>query len=403
MHVYTLPALKSTTSAHQQLLTASREELSVLEQAGLHRELLPIEEIAGPLVRIHGRTYVCWCSNDYLGLSTHPRLIDVACEVAKSWGIGSRASRLLSGTTLWHQRLEEALARWFGAEDAIVYPSGYLANLGTLSTLLSREDAVFVDRFSHASLIDAARSTGARFRVFRHNDATHLSELLTRSSRARRRVIVTEGLFSMEGDRAPLTDILEVAQRRQTLLYLDDAHGAFVLGDTGRGSPEAAGISHDHFIYMATLGKALGTQGGFVIGKKEWIRLLHHRARPFIYTTALAVPVVAAALEALHLLEEEPGHRRRLWAQTTFLTQRLWAMGLSVPSPASHIVPVRLGRPQRALAVSRELWDQGIWAPAIRPPTISRGTARLRLSLTALHSEEHIEALVHALHTIDIV
>ena len=384
----------------QQLWTDIARELAELETAGLRRDILPIEAIDGPLVRIRGRSLVCWCSNDYLGLSAHPRLRAVAAEVVSTWGVGSRASRLLSGTSLWHQRLEEALAAWFAAQAAVVYPSGYLANLGTITALLSNQDVVVVDRLAHASLVEAARASRAKFRVFHHNDASHAAELLSRSSSARRRMIVTEGVFSMEGDCAPLRDLLEVAEAHQALVYVDDAHGAFVLGDTGRGSPEAAGLPHHRFLYMGTLGKALGCQGGFVTGPVPLIRFLHHRARSFIYTTALPTSVVAAAVEALEILGREMHHRLCLWERVRSLTHHLHVRRLLPESFGSHIIPVEVGRSDKAIRLSARLWQAGIWAPAIRPPTVPKGKARLRITASALHEDSDIERLAEALKKI---
>jgi 7-keto-8-aminopelargonate synthetase-like enzyme len=311
------------------------------------------------------------------------------------------------------------LAAWFGTEGAIVYPSGYLANLGTLGALLSSQDAVFVDRLAHASLFDAAWATRATLRVFHHNDAAHTAALLARTTRARRRLIVTEGLFSMDGDYSPLAEFVEVAQAYDAMVYVDDAHGAFVLGETGRGTPEAAGVSHERLLYMGALGKGLGCQGGFVVGPRTLTDFLHNRARTFIYTTALAVPVAAAAVAALRLLNEEPQRRELLRERVARLRERLASFHLPAPpallrgakqseadgaqaggmplSVTSHIVPVVVGQTQQTLDLARQLWDRGVWAPAIRPPTVPEGAARLRLSITSLHTDAHINALAHAL------
>ncbi|MBI4342897.1 MAG: 8-amino-7-oxononanoate synthase [Candidatus Omnitrophica bacterium] len=391
-----MPAIVGLSTATQRLLSELTEELVALEAGGLRRQLRTLEAVDGPRVRLEGRELVNWCSNDSLGLSRHPRLAEAAASAAAEWGLGARASRLLSGTTRWHRELEEALARWFGVEAALVYPSGYLANLGALGALCSSQDLIVMDRLSHASLFDAARASRATVRVFRHHDAGHAATLLARGRGARRRLIVTEGVFSMEGDRAPLADLAEAAQAQEALVYVDDAHGAFALGRSGRGSPEAAGLSPERFLYMGTLGKALGCQGGFIIGPRPLIEWLHNRSRPFIYTTALATPVVAAAAAALQVLEEEPHRRLLLEARAQALASRLAALGLPLAAP-SHIVPVIAGDAERAVAWSRRLWDRGIWAPAIRPPTVPEGTARLRLSLTALHTEEHLDALIDAL------
>ena len=402
-------------SVQARFLTELSDALKDLGQEGLIRRITPHEVLDGVRVRIGAREFVCWCTNDYLGLSLHPRLAQAAASAAAHSGAGGRASRLLGGTTRLHVELEEALAAWFGAEAAIVFTSGYLANLGTLSALCSPQDAIFVDRLAHASLIDAARATRARLRVFRHNDPAHVADLLARTHGLRRRIIVTEGVFSMDGDRAKLAMLLEVAESNEALVYLDDAHGSFILGENGRGTPEEAGIAHDRLIYMATLGKALGCQGGFVIGPKPLIETLHNKARTFIYATSLAVPIVAAAREALRVLSDEPERREKLRQGSERLHQALKralpvlcrdfagpsAQGSqAVPrlgGEASHIVPVVVGATSRAVSLAERLWDRGIWAPAIRPPTVANGTARLRLSLSIQHTDADIEYLTQAL------
>ena len=386
-------------SARQQLLAALADELQDLEQRKLCRSLTVLDGIDGPRVQVDGSWFINWCSNDYLGLSAHPAVIEAAAKAASSWGVGARASRLLAGTTRWHQRLEDGLAAWFGAEAAMVYSTGYLANLGIFSALLCSQDLILIDRLAHASLIDAARLSRATLRVFRHNDPAHVAALLKRAGRGGRRFIVTEGVFSMDGDRAPLAALVEVAESHGAILYLDDAHGAFMLGARGRGSPEAAQVSCDRLLYMGTLGKALGCQGGFVVGSRPLIKYLRNRSRAFIYTTAPAVPVIAAATEALRLVGDEPQRRAQLGNRVERLYQRLRRLQAvpSLPQRPSHIMPIRVGQTLQALQLARQLWDRGIWAPAIRPPTVPEGTARLRLSVTALHTDAHIDALAAAL------
>jgi len=392
-----VPSARSSTL--DSLLRQLSDELRALDAQGLRRTLVSLEAIDGACVRVGGRRFISWCSNDYLGLSTHPALREAAARAATEWGIGARASRLLTGTTPWHARLELALAAWFGAQAALVYPSGYLANLGTLGALASSDDAVFVDRCAHASLIDAARASRAVLRVFRHNDPAHVAHVLSRASSARRRFIVTEGVFSMEGDRAPLAELVEIAEAHDALVYLDDAHGAFVTGATGRGTPEVDGIAHTRLLYMGTLGKALGCQGGFVVGPQTLIDLLQHQARTFIYTTALAVPVAAAAVAALEVLDAHPELREPLARHLAFLRRR-WPAKELPASLASHIIPIVVGSAQRALEMAEHLQRRGHWALAIRPPTVPRGRARLRLSLTAAHTEAHLEQLIRALQDI---
>ncbi|MBI3323737.1 MAG: 8-amino-7-oxononanoate synthase [Candidatus Omnitrophica bacterium] len=369
------------------------DELKRLEARSQRRQLFAIEEVSGAQVRVEGRWLVCWCTNDYLGLSTHPRLIRAAQEAAAAWGVGARASRLLAGSTRIHVELEHALAEFFGCEAAAMFPSGYLANLGTLAALVGRGDLVLVDRLAHASLIDAARASGAMFRIFRHNDPDDARRWLSRYSHARRKLVVTEGLFSMDGDLGCLGALSHIASECGALLYVDDAHGAFALGATGRGSPELLGISHDSLIYMATLGKALGAQGGFVAGPRSLIETLQNRARTFVFETAPAVPIVAAAHEALRIVREEPILRHRLADNIQASRQLLGGVSGLSASASHHILPIVVGSSRAALDLAGFLSEQGMLAPAIRPPTVSRGTARLRISLTALHTTEQVSRL----------
>ncbi len=379
----------------QQLVLDLSEELAALTAHGLLRRSATLESADGPVVRIDGRDVVCWCSNDYLGLAGHPALAKAAADAAAEWGVGARASRLLSGSTAWHGRLETELAGWFQAEAALVYPSGYQANLGTLGALLSSSDAVGIDRLAHASLWDAIRASRAAVRVFRHHDVDDARQVISRAAGARRRLLVTEGVFSMDGDTPPLAALLEVAEAQDALLYLDDAHGAFVLGASGRGTPEAAGVAPERLLYIGTLGKALGCQGGFVVGPQVLIDYLRNRARTFIYTTALATPVAAAAVAALAVVRQEPQRRQQLSANVRLLHDSLGPLAAS--AQASHIVPVIVGEAAAAVELSRRLWERGIWAPAIRPPTVPEGAARLRLSVTAIHTSSQIAALGQAL------
>ncbi len=389
--------MSDPVNAYDRLIRDLAGELDALAAAGLERTCRVIDAVDGPEVVLEGRRVVAWCTNDYLGLSTHPRVTQAAAAAAAAWGAGSRASRLLAGTTSIHARLERALAAWHGTEAALVFPSGTQTNAGLLAALLTRDDAVVLDRLAHASLVDGARASGARLRVFQHNDPAHAAQVLARLGARRRRLLVTEGIFSMEGDRAPLPDLLEAARAHGALLLVDDAHGAFVEGPQGRGSPDAWNLPVDGFLYMATLGKALGAQGGFVAGPRLLIDALISRARPFMYSTALAVPVAAAALAALQVLEHDSQPRADLAQRSAWLHEALGTAGLPRPPGPSHIVPIILGESDRAVAASARLLARGHWAPAIRPPTVPRGRARLRLSLTARHTRVQIEDLTGAL------
>ena len=392
----------SSASGFTDLLSSSRDDLQALDARDLRRTLTTLDAIRGMRARIGRRWLTLWCTNDYLGLSRHPRVIRAATIAAARWGIGARASRLLAGSTALHRQLEQRLADFFRAEDALVFPSGYAANLGAIPVLAEPGDLILTDRLAHASLIEACRSSRAQLRVFRHQDVDQLATVLQRAPRARRRLVVTEGVFSMDGDRAPLRPLLDVVRRHRALLYLDDAHGAFVIGRTGRGSPEAAGVPHGELCYMGTLGKALGAQGGFVIGPRVVIELLRNRARSFIYSTALATPVAAAALEALRIVDADATLRARLFRHAQRLQRALRAspqpeLAAAGAQEARHIVPIVVGASPRALALSWALRARGIFAPAIRPPTVPNGTARLRLSLSAAHTPRQVDQLVEAL------
>ena len=378
------------------LLQALDEELQGLRDDDLFRRPAAVQARRGMAIQVGGQWGVCFSSNDYLGLSTDPAVTRAAADAAQEWGVGAGASRLLAGTTRWHQALEAELAAWFGAEDALVYSSGYLTNLGALQTLLGPDDLVAIDRLAHASLVEACRASRAKRIVFRHHDLEQLRALLGRYAGRRRRVIVTEGVFSMDGDRTPLAELWQLASEHEAIVYLDDAHAVFAVGATGRGSPERAGVAHRELIYMGALGKALGCQGGFIVGPRTLIDALRNRAKSFIYTTALAKPVAAAACAALKRAED-PQQRRRLARHAQDLRDRLRALGIIPDRPPSHIVPVVLGASSRAHVVSRELWHRGIFAPAIRPPTVPDGAARLRISLSALHTDEQLRQLSDAL------
>ena len=376
------------------------DELRELQAHDLLRTITTIDALRGVELRLGDRWLTAWCTNDYLGFSLHPRLIQAAHCAMLEWGVGARASRLLAGSTRLHAQLEARLASYFGAEDAVVFASGYLANLGTIPAFVGPEDAVVIDRLAHASLIDACRASRASLRVFRHNDPTHLRTVLRRLAKARRRLIVSEGVFSMDGDTAPLPELLRVAHEHEALVYLDDAHGVFATGPQGRGTPEVCGVPHGAMGYMGTLGKALGCQGGFVIGSRAFLDVVRNRARTFLYSTALAVPVVAAALEAVALLEDDSEPRARLARNVQELHRQLRAAAWCLPAHGqapSHIVPLVVGGSHQAMRLSAGLLSRGIFVPAIRPPTVPDGTARLRISLSALHTPQQIQTLVQAL------
>ncbi len=376
------------------------ERLSAaLEQrraAGLYRQRLTLESAQGPLVHVGGRQYVNFCSNDYLGLAAHPRVIARFRRAASQYGVGSGASHLVCGHSAPHHELEEALAEFTGRARALLFSSGYMANTGILTSLLQRGDHVFEDRLNHASLLDGGLHSGARFYRFAHNDVSAL-EVKLRAA-AGPRLVVVDGVFSMDGDTAPLAELAGLCVAQDAWLMVDDAHGFGVLGERGIGSTEAAGLDGTAVpVLMATLGKALGTAGAFVAGSELLIEGLIQQSRNYIYTTALPPAVAAAGLEALSLVREE-GWRRQYLAQ---LIQRFrrGAEQLDLPlmESRSAIQPLLMGEAARAVALSEGLRQRGFLIGAIRPPTVPAGTSRLRITLSAAHSAEQVDRLLEQL------
>ena len=375
-----------------------RQTLDDLKAQGLRRRLLEIGSAAGPRARIGDRTVLAFASNNYLGLANDPRVREAARRAIDRWGWGAGASRLLGGHTEAHAALEADLADFKHAEAAIVFPTGYMANLGLISALAGRGDLVLSDRENHASLYDAVRLSGARPLRYPHGDAAAAQDLLAKHRDAPgRRLLVTDTVFSMSGDLAPLADVAPACRKHGCMLVLDEAHATGVLGPTGAGLAEALGIRDGASASVGTLSKALGGVGGFVAASRDVCDLLVNRARSFIYTTALPAAACEAAREALRIVRAEPERRERLLGLTRHARDALHAKGFDTGPSASHIIPIIVGTPERALAMAAALMDRGIFCPAIRPPTVPPGTSRLRISLTWEHTEEDIARLVEAL------
>jgi len=371
-------------------------ELAGLETRGLRRHRRVLETPQGPRVRVDGRDYVAFCSNDYLGLANHPELIEAAREGAARFGVGSGASHLVLGHSSAHHALEEALAAFVGLPRALLFSTGYMANIGILSALLGRGDAVFADRLNHASLNDAALLARAEFKRYAHLDLGVLDEKLAKS-RARRKIVVTDAVFSMDGDQADTRGLLELCERYDAWLLLDDAHGFGVLGPSGRGTLAYAEVKSPRIIYMATLGKAAGVFGAFVAGAPDVIETLAQRARTYIYTTAtppLLAHVLARSLDLIEREEWRREHLRNLIA--TLRAECNPGRGQLAPS-ATPIQPLVIGASDEAVAASNALAQQGLLVPAIRPPTVPPETARLRISLSAAHEVADLTRLAQAL------
>jgi len=377
------------------------EDLRGRRRRGLYRERRRLQSGQGVHVHLGGRSYLNFASNDYLDLATDPRLAVAAARAARRYGTGAGASPLVSGYLPPLRALERSVAQWEETEAALVFSSGFAANLSLLATLAGREDVVFSDAWNHASLIDGCRLSPARVHVYRHADLNHLADLLHNEGRqARRRLIVSDSVFSMDGDLAPLAGLLELAERYDCLLVLDEAHATGVLGAQGRGVTDllpADTLGRERLIKVGTLSKALAAQGGFVCGPRRLIRYLINHARPYIFSTALAPPSAAAARRAVAVVVAEPERRGRLLALANQLGEQLRERGFTVGASCCQIVPVIVGASTAALALSARLQEQGLLVPAIRPPSVPPGTARLRISLTAGHTEKDVEQLVDSL------
>ncbi len=346
---------------------------------------------------IAGRRLVDFSSNDYLGLAGHPEPAAAMAACAARTGAGSGASHLISGHGAEHEALEAALAAFTGRERALLFSTGYMANLGVMSALAQRGEAVFLDRLSHASLIGGALLSGARARRYTHGDAASARRLLAASARPTA-VLATDGVFSMDGDVAPLAELARAARAHDAWLVVDDAHGIGVLGSTGRGALESAGLSAAEVpVLVGTLGKAFGCFGAFVAGDAALIDLLVHRARPYVYTTALPQPVAAATRAALGVAQREPWRRERVLALTARFRAAARAAGVPLTDSASPIQPIPLGSAPAALQAQRTLSEAGFWVVAIRAPTVPAGQERLRVTLTAAHGEDQVDALAEAL------
>lgn len=372
-------------------------ELANLERQALRRKTVERVGRQGPDMLLRGGRVVNFGSNDYLTLAADPRLICAVGQAARQEGVGSGASPLICGRSGAHVELEQALADFEGTEAALVFPSGFAANSGAIAALAGPGDLVLADRKCHASLLDGCRLSRADFRVFPHNQVEQLDRLLERSAAARRRLVVTDSLFSMDGDLAPLAEMTDVCRRHGAMLLVDEAHATGIFGPRGRGVAELAGVEHRVGIRVGTLSKALGCAGGFVAGSQTLIDWLVNRARPYVFSTAMPPPIAAAAREAIEIVRADAEPRRLLLERASALRRRLVEQGWNVGPSASQIVPVCVGDPASAVTLAASLLEQGFFVPAVRPPTVPEGESCLRISLTVGHEEPVIERLLAAL------
>ena len=377
-----------------------KEDLQTLAQQHLLRELSLINSPSAPVISVEGREYLLFASNNYLGLANHPQVKLAAMKAIEEFGVGAGASRLISGSLTPHHNLEWDLAQFKGVEAALTYSSGYATNIGVIPSLTKVNSLILADRLCHASLIDGCRLSRATLRVFHHNDLDHLKRLLSKQPSHASTLIITEGVFSMDGDLSPLPEMARLAEEFEATLLVDDAHGTGVMGTTGRGTVEHYELDPGHILHMGTLSKAIGSSGGFVAGRKDFVANLINTSRSFIYTTAPPPAMAAAAKAALAIIQQESQRRTKLWRNREFLHNGLVAMGFQLTHTQSPILPIIVKDPELGVRMSQRLREEGVWIPAVRPPTVPKGTSRLRVTVTAEHSLEQIETALRALQKV---
>ena len=382
---------------HEGVTASLQRDLDTLRSDGLYRWLRQIEGAQGPRMRVDGREAIVLAGSDYLGLASHPRLKEAARQAIDRYGCSASAARLISGNHDLYPQLEGRLARFKQTEAALVFSTGYLANIGVISALMDSQDVVFSDELNHASIVDGCRLSRAEVRVFPHNDVAVLERLLKGETFARRKLIVVDGLYSMDGDLAPLDEIVGLAERYGCMTMVDDSHGTGVLGKAGRGTAEASGVLGRIDIETGSLAKALGGFAAYVVGSRTLIEYLINKARSFIFTCAMPPAVLATVLEALAVIEEEPERRQRLSENSRYLRGGLREVGFEVGRGETHIIPLIVGEGERTMRFCQELLDRGVFAQGIRHPSVPRGTERIRLTLTSSHSKADLDAALTAL------
>ena len=367
------------------------QEIDGLKDQGLYNRIRTIGSAQGARLVVDGKDVLNFCSNNYLGLANHPKLIEAAKEATKKYGVGPAAVRTIAGTTNLHVELEKRLAKFKGAEDVITFQSGFTANLGTISALITKEDVIFSDRLNHASIIDGCRLSGARIVAYDHNDPTALEAAIKENAGTyRRALIVTDGVFSMDGDIAPLPALYEVAKKYDIMLMVDDAHGEGVLGKGGRGIVDHFGLHGKVDIEIGTLSKAFGVVGGLVAGNKVIVEWLRQRGRPFLFSSAVTAPDAAACLAAVDLLEESTALVDKLWDNAKYFKVEMKKLGFDTGVSETPITPVMLGEAPLAQQFSRELFENGVFAMAIGFPTVAKGKARIRVMISASHDRDNL-------------
>jgi 8-amino-7-oxononanoate synthase len=376
-------------------------ELEQRRAEGLYRKRRIIDSAQGVETRIDGKTVLSFCSNDYLGLASHPEIRQAFVGAVAEYGVGSGAAHLINGHSRLHEDCELRLAQFTGRERALLFSTGYMANIAIASALLGRNDQIYQDKLNHASLIDSAKLSAAKLIRYRHNDLRQLEELLSTGRRDHRRLVMTDAVFSMDGDCADVDALSRIATEHGAWVMVDDAHGFGVLGARGAGLLEQLGLNQQQVpILMATLGKAVGTAGAFVAGSEVLIETLIQRARPYIYTTASPPAIAAATLKSIDLIESETWRRDKLNESIAYFRTQAKTLDIELMPSQTAIQPLVIGDNHRALQLSEALFEQGIHVTAIRPPTVPIGSARLRITLSAAHEREHIDRLIAKLKSL---
>ena len=390
--------------------TATRSQLSYLtdqmnelKKKGTHMKLRVLEDPQAPECTFDGKRVINLASNNYLGLTTHPKLEEAALAAIKKFGVGSGAVRTVSGTMTIHMELEEKIARFKHTEASVVFQSGFAANAGTVSAILGKEDFIISDELNHASIIDGARLSRATIKVFRHKDIAHAEEQLASvAGQPGHKLIITDGVFSMDGDIGPLPQLVEAAERHGAIMMIDDAHSSGVLGRNGRGTVDHFNMHGRVDIQVGTLSKAIGALGGYVCGSRELIDFLYHRARPFLFSTSHPPSVAATCIAAFDVLEQEPELIEKLWENTRYFKKELGTLGFNIggvntPVSETPITPIIVGEGRLAMEFSRELFNEGVFTPGIAFPTVAEGKARLRTIMTATHTREQLDRALEVL------
>jgi glycine C-acetyltransferase len=396
----------STGSHARPQMAYLTEQLNELKQRGTYFKLRVLEDEQGPVCTYDGRRVINLASNNYLGLCDHPRLREAAIEATKKYGVGSGAVRTIAGTMRIHMELEEKIAAFKGVEACVVFQSGFTANAGTVSSILGKDDFILSDELNHASIIDGARLSRAKIKVFRHKDVTHCEELLKEIlNEPGRKLIITDGVFSMDGDIGPVDKLCALAEKYGALMMVDDAHASGVLGRNGRGSVDHFHCTDRVDVQVGTLSKAIGALGGYVCGSRDLIEYLYHRARPFLFSTSHPPSVAATCIAAFDLLESEPERIERLWSNTRYFKEQLAKAGFDVggrttPASETPITPIILGDGRKTMDFSRALFDAGLMATGIAFPTVPEGKARIRTIMTSEHTREQIDQSLEILTSV---